>query len=284
MKLELTNKDILLLKLACSALIAFFIIRFLVMPGISRLQENTIQDEALDETIQKIETAIDNIPAMETAVENRLKDLAEISEPYYEHMENREVDELLTGLALKHGLFPVSLSIDGAAAAIPEPYLYGQILENAGTGSGNMDSMSDGTDIGLGNIDSAQDAAGTAPGNTGSALENAQAALESAGEEPGSAGTLPEGGQVVSENYILTAVGHMVLQGDETKFFAFLDDVEDNYPAVKLRFLRRDEKLYFDEEWNMTKQPDMSIDLAVYMYDLTSVGEGNELAHSTNGE
>ena len=34
MKLELTKNDILLVKLACSALIAFFMIRFLLMPGI----------------------------------------------------------------------------------------------------------------------------------------------------------------------------------------------------------------------------------------------------------
>ena len=44
MKLELTKNDILLVKLACSALIAFFMIRFLLMPGIERLQENGIQN------------------------------------------------------------------------------------------------------------------------------------------------------------------------------------------------------------------------------------------------
>ena len=36
MKLELTQKDLFLLKLSLSVLIIFFTIRFAVMPGISR--------------------------------------------------------------------------------------------------------------------------------------------------------------------------------------------------------------------------------------------------------
>lgn len=208
MKMELTESDIFLLKLACSGLIAFFVIRFLLMPGIDRFQENTIQNEALEETVSEMEAAIEGIPMLEKSIEERMESLAEISEPFYERMENRQVDELLTGLALKHGLFPVSLSIDGAKAAIPEPYLYGQVTENT---------------------------------------------------------------EMVTENYIQTAVGHMVLQGEEGKFFTFLDDVEENYPALKLRFLRRDEKIYFDEDFNMLEQPDMSCDLAIYMYDKSAL-------------
>lgn len=254
MKLELTENDVLLLKLACSALIAFLIIRFLLMPGISRLQENMIQSGTLDETISTMEAAIDSIPTLEAAAESRLSQLAEVSKPYYERMENREVDELLTGLALKHGLFPVSLSIDGAKAAIPEPYLYGQTSESAEAGS---------TDTGLADADY----------GASSDTDLADTDLEGAGSTDTGltgAGTA----SAVSENYILTAVGHMVLQGDESKLFALLDDVEDNYPALKLRFLRRDENLYFDADWNLVEQPDMSCDLAVYMYDLSSLEAG----------
>ena len=66
-----------------------------------------------------MEEAIESIPVLEQSIESSKKDLAEVSAPYYESMENRQIDELLTGLALKHGLFPVSLSIDGAEAALP---------------------------------------------------------------------------------------------------------------------------------------------------------------------
>ena len=125
MKLELTENDVLLLKIAGSALIAFLIVRFLLMPGIERLQENTLERDLLDERVNEMELSIESIPVLEEAAEIRMKELTEISAPYYEKMENRQVDELLTGLALKHGLFPVSLSIDGAKPALPEPYLYG---------------------------------------------------------------------------------------------------------------------------------------------------------------
>ena len=43
MKLELTENDVLMLKIAGSALIAFLIVRFLLAPGIERFQENTLE-------------------------------------------------------------------------------------------------------------------------------------------------------------------------------------------------------------------------------------------------
>lgn len=215
MKLELTENDVLMLKIAGSALIAFLIVRFLLMPGIERFQENTLERDLLDERVSEMELSIESIPVLEEAAEIRMKELMEISASYYEKMENRQVDELLTGLALKHGLFPVSLSIDGAKPTLPEPYLYG-VTANA------------------------------------------------EGE--------------VSDNYICTATGRMVLQGEENRIFAFLDDVEENYPAIMLRSLHRQEQVYFDAEWNTVEQPNVSCELAVYMYD------AGTLAHSLQEE
>ena len=45
MKLELTEKDVFLLKLAVSVLILFLAVRFLVMPQLSRRQELGIRLE-----------------------------------------------------------------------------------------------------------------------------------------------------------------------------------------------------------------------------------------------
>ena len=41
--MKLTDKDILLVKLAVSILIVFFMVRFLIMPGIGSYQENRIE-------------------------------------------------------------------------------------------------------------------------------------------------------------------------------------------------------------------------------------------------
>ncbi|GFH92316.1 hypothetical protein IMSAGC002_03586 [Lachnospiraceae bacterium] len=204
MRLELTENDILLLKLAGSVLIAFLVIRFLLMPGIEHYQENIIQRDELTETAEGMQAAIDGIPVLEQEIENSGAKLEEVSSVYYERMENHQVDELLTGLALKHGLFPVSLSIEGAVPKIPAAYLYGV----------------------------------------------------TAGSE-----------KVPSEHYIQTAAGNMVLRGEEAKFFGFLDDVETNYPALRLCKLQMEQQIYFDEDWNIIDQPDMSCALEIYMHE-----------------
>lgn len=204
MRLELTENDVLLLKLAGSILIAFLVIRFLLMPGIERFQENCIQRDELEETADGMQASIDGILVLKQEIEERQKKLEEVSSVYYEHMENHQVDELLTGLALKHGLFPVSLSIEGAAPKIPPAYLYGVTAGSA---------------------------------------------------------------QIPSENYIQTAAGNMVLRGEESRLFSFLDDVETNYPALRLCSMKMNQQIYFDEDWNVIDQPDMSCGLEVYMHE-----------------
>lgn len=221
MKLQLTDHDIFLLKLAGSALILFVMLRFFLMPGLVRLQERGIQSGELSEKIEEMEASIENIPMLERALEERTAELERVSGTYYERMENRQVDELLTGLALKHGLFPVSLMIEGASAAIPEPYLYG----------------------------SADHAAGP-----------------------------------VSDTYMLTAAGRMVLNGEETKLFAFLSDIEENYPAVSLRSLSMTERVYFDADWNRSERPDMNCELAVYMYDPAAAQQAPPAAQTEESE
>ncbi len=273
MKWELNQTDILLVKLACSALIAFFMIRFLLMPGIERLQENDIQNDALQETVTDMEEAIESIPVLEQSIENSKKDLAEVSALYYESMENRQIDELLTGLALKHGLFPVSLSIDGAEASLPGPYLYGTAASQADAASGAAGASESGGnaagDAQSGVSGTTGDAQSDSPGGvSGNAVENAAREAEESAETAAGTENKPDGSNsIVSGGYMQTAAGHMVLQGDEASLFAFLGDVEANYPAIRLRSLNIQEGVYFDGDWNQVERPDMSCELEIYMYD-----------------
>lgn len=204
MKLELTENDIILLKLAASILVAFLVIRFLLIPEIGRFQDNCMQRDELLETADEMQAAIDQIPALEEEIADRQKELEEVSAVYYEPMENHQVDELLTGLALKHGLFPVSLAIEEAVPKIPEPYLYGVTADQTAA---------------------------------------------------------------ASDHYMQAAAGDMVLRGTEAQFFSFLDDVENNYPALFLGGLQMEEQTYFDADWNVIDQPDMSCVLEVYMHE-----------------
>lgn len=288
MKWELNQNDILLVKLACSALIAFFMIRFLLMPGIERLQENDIQNDALQETVTDMEEAIESIPVLEQSIENSKKDLAEVSAPYYESMENRQIDELLTGLALKHGLFPVSLSIDGAEASLPGPYLYGTTASQASGAAGASESGGNAGGPSAGTASDAQsvvsgttgDAQSSVSGTTGdaendsiggvsgNAVEKAAREAEESAETAAGTENNPDGSNsIVSGGYMQTAAGHMVLQGDEARLFTFLGDVEANYPAIRLRSLNIQEGVYFDGDWNQVERQDMSCELEIYMYD-----------------
>lgn len=125
MRVELTEHDVIVLKMAVSVLIVFLVVRLLLMPGIQRLQEDSLRRKELETTITVMQDSIDAIQALEQKITDQEKELSEVSSVYYERLENHQVDELLTGLALKHGLFPVSLSIEEAAPGIPESYLYG---------------------------------------------------------------------------------------------------------------------------------------------------------------
>lgn len=204
MKLELNENDIVLLKIAACILIAFLVIRFLLMPEIERFQENSMRWDELEETAGEMQAAIDQIPVLEEEIADRQMELEEVSAVYYEPMENHQVDELLTGLALKHGLFPVSLAMQEAVPQIPDPYLYGVTADET---------------------------------------------------------------RVASDHYIQAAAGDMVLRGTEAQFFSFLDDVENNYPALRLCQLQMDEQMYFDADWNVVEQPDMNCVLEVYMHE-----------------
>ena len=210
MKLELTQKDLFLLKLSLSVLIIFFTIRFAVMPGISRYQENILKRQELRETMAEMQDAIDKTPEKTKLAEEKLEELRQASKDYYEIMENREMDGIITGLALKHGLFPVSLTLKQAAPGIADPYRY---------------------------------------------------APEQTNEEP------------VSDTYMQIGTARLMLQGDEDKLLAFVDDVESHYPSLKVRSLSVSRNIYLNKELETAFQAEMTCELAIYMYDWESLSQ-----------
>ena len=104
MRLELTERDIWLLKITFSVLAVFLLVRFLLMPGLERYQELSIENQMLADTVDERTACIEAVPVLEKSVEDRLSALDEVSKPYYGKLENREIDELLTGAAVNLGL------------------------------------------------------------------------------------------------------------------------------------------------------------------------------------
>lgn len=257
MKLELTEKDVLLLKLLFSILIAFLMIRFLVMPGLELYQEHSIQNEELENQVIEMQASIDGIPDLQKAVKRQKAELARRSEPYYAQMENRQVDELLTGMAMQHGLFPISMFLEDAAPEIPMAYLYAPAGEEPGDDPGETPEASSG---GL--------------AERKEALEDADARLEEDGEASGEDAEAAEDREyTTSGRYVLASVCTMTLRGEGANVFAFADALQRD-PAIQVRAMHRNERTYMDTDFNVTDMPEVSFTLAVYMYDGALLGGG----------
>ncbi|MCI8795945.1 MAG: hypothetical protein HFG89_03680 [Dorea sp.] len=253
--MKLTDKDILLVKLAVSILIVFFMVRFLIMPGIGRYQESRIEGNELEEKVEEMQTAVDSIPVLEQTIAERRKDLGEVSEAYYGRLENRQIDELLTGIAINAGLFPVSLSIGETQPVISAPYIYGTLLEDTEENVKEASSQAvEGAEQDLEReMDISED--------TDSEAE----AEDEAGEDV--AEIVDEGAVVASGGYTLTALCNMTLQGNVDQVYQFIEKIEKNYPALQVRSMHMSGRTYLDGNWDMIEQPEVSFELAVYMHE-----------------
>lgn len=256
--MKLTDKDILLVKLAVSILIVFLMVRFLIMPGIGRYQENRIEGKELEEKVEEMQSAIDSIPTLEQTIIERSKDLEEISKVYYGRLENRQIDELLTGIAMNVGLFPVSLSIGEAQPTIPAPYIYGTLVEETKEASAKAAEGAE---------DSGTDPENEADISGDKDSENEDGAEDTSGDEDAAgANTGEEGAGVASGGYMLTALCNMTLQGDVGQIYQFIERIE-NYPALQVRSMHMSGRTYLDGDWNVIEQPEVSFELAVYMHE-----------------
>lgn len=124
MKLEMELKpgDVVLLKFLACLLIIFFSFRFFVFPGIEKHQDLVQVKEEKQIQKDEMEKTIEDRPINEEKIVKLNQKLAESGKGFYELLENQEVDELVTGLALKQGLKPVYLKIENTTPGIPAAY------------------------------------------------------------------------------------------------------------------------------------------------------------------
>lgn len=134
-EMELKPGDIALLKLLACFLIAFFMIRFLIFPGIGKYQDLQMEKEDLAAQQEEMQQTIDNAPNVENLIKEQKETLTEAEDGYYSLLENRELDELVTGIVLDHSLFPVYLSISDTVPGVPAAYFLtgGQMTEQPST-------------------------------------------------------------------------------------------------------------------------------------------------------
>lgn len=210
MNLTLTERDKKLLGLtACLAILAVFGVH-LIRPALAEHEALGGEYEAALQKQQEYQAQIDARAALDDSIAQNEAALKTVGEPYYPAgLETRQMDDIITGIALKNGLFPQSLTLTEAVPGAVSAYL---AVQEQADGSAAPAEGADQTGE-----------APDAPQTDGSA-----APAEGA-DQTGEAADAP---QTSGGVYIGTAT--LSAQGDVSQWLHFLDEVERSCKGLRV--------------------------------------------------
>ena len=202
MNLTVTERDKKLLGLtACLAILAVFGVH-LIRPALAEHEALGGEYEAALRKQQEYQAQIDARAALDDSIAQNEAALRTAGEPYYpDGLETRQMDDIITSLALKNGLFPQSLTLTEAVPGAVRAYL---AVQEQTDGSA---SPAEGAD------------------QTGEAPDAPAEAADQTGEAPDA----PQAGGGV---YIGTAT--LSAQGDVSQWLHFLDEVEHSCKGLRV--------------------------------------------------
>ncbi len=226
MKPEIKPRDRQLLVVAFSALVAVLMFRLAILPTMEVYETGKIEYEEKSAQAEEMQRLLDARSANEVRISEGNARLDELTGFCYEAMENRQVDALITGAALAHGLFPSHLSISEQTPGTLEAYSYsGGVVASAGT-----------------------EATGVTP----------------AGAE--ATGAAPTGAEATEGSAVRKAEASIALTGSKSNIRTFLNDIEENYSAIHVKSFEMSENLYMSTEQQPVTEIRMNVVLEVYMY------------------
>lgn len=210
MNLTLTERDKKLLGLtACLAILAVFGVH-LIRPALAEHEALGSEYEAALRKQQEYQAQIDARAALDDSIAQNEAALKTAGEPYYpDGLETRQMDDIITGLALKNGLFPQSLTLTEAVPGAVRAYL--AVQEQAD-----------------GSAAPAEDADQTGEAPDAPQTDGSAAPAEGA-DQTGEAADAPQTGGGV---YIGTAT--LSAQGDVSQWLHFLDEVERSCKGLRV--------------------------------------------------
>lgn len=210
MNLTLTERDKKLLGLtACLAILAVFGVH-LIRPALAEHEALGGEYEAALRKQQEYQAQIDARAALDDSIAQNEAALKTAGEPYYPAgLETRQMDDIITGLALKNGLFPQSLTLTEAVPGAVRAYL----------------AVQEQTD---GSAAPAEDADQTGETPDAPQTDDSAAPAEGADQTGEAADAPPPGGGV----YIGTAT--LSAQGDVSQWLHFLDEVERSCKGLRV--------------------------------------------------
>lgn len=210
MNLTLTERDKRLLGLtACLAILAVFGVH-LIRPALAEHEALGSEYEAALRKQQEYQAQIDARAALDDSIAQNEAALKTAGEPYYpDGLETRQMDDIITGLALKNGLFPQSLTLTEAVPGAVSAYL---AVQEQADGSAAPAEGADQT------------------GETPDAPQTDGSAAPAEGaDQTGEAADAPQTGGGV---YIGTAT--LSAQGDVSQWLHFLDEVERSCKGLRV--------------------------------------------------
>lgn len=201
MNLTLTERDKRLLGLtACLAILAVFGVH-LIRPALAEHEALGGEYEAALQKQQEYQAQLDARAALDDSIAQNEAALKTAGEPYYpDGLETRQMDDIITGLALKNGLFPQSLTLTEAVPGAVRAYL---AVQEQADGSA---SPAESTEQADGSASPSEDA-----------------------DQTGDAADTPQTGGGV---YIGTAT--LSAQGDVSQWLHFLDEVERSCKGLRV--------------------------------------------------
>lgn len=210
MNLTVTERDKKLLGLtACLAILAVFGVH-LIRPALAEQEALGGEYETALQKQQDYQAQIDARAALDDSIAQNEAALKTAGEPYYpDGLETRQMDDIITGLALKNGLFPQSLTLTEAVPGAVRAYL---AVQEQADGSAAPAEGADQT--------------GEAPDapQTGGSAAPAEGA-----DQTGEAADAP---QTDGGVYIGTAT--LSAQGDVSQWLHFLDEVERSCKGLRV--------------------------------------------------
>lgn len=210
MNLTVTERDKKLLGLtACLAILAVFGVH-LIRPALAEHEALGSEYEAALQKQQEYQAQIDARAALDDSIAQNEAALKTAGEPYYPAgLETRQMDDIITGLALKNGLFPQSLTLTEAVPGAVSAYL---AVQEQADGSAAPAEGADQT--------------GEAPN---APQTDGPAAPAEGADQTGEAADAPQTGGGV---YIGTAT--LSAQGDVSQWLHFLDEVERSCKGLRV--------------------------------------------------
>lgn len=210
MNLTLTERDKKLLGLtACLAILAVFGVH-LIRPALAEHEALGSEYEAALRKQQEYQAQIDARAALDDSIAQNEAALKTAGEPYYpDGLETRQMDDIITGIALKNGLFPQSLTLTEAVPGAVSAYL---AVQEQADGSAAPAEGADQT--------------GEAPN---APQTDGPAAPAEGADQTGEAADAPQTGGGV---YIGTAT--LSAQGDVSQWLHFLDEVERSCKGLRV--------------------------------------------------